>query len=56
MTSYVLSTCFEDFHIYHGFYYTHLSMMFFACQTSQHHEGVFDLLTEFMYDGEGEVA
>lgn len=56
MTSCVLSSCFEPLHIYHGFYYTPPSMMYFSHRTSQHHEGVFNLLSEFMYDGEDKVA
>jgi len=46
MTRCVLSSCFEPFHIYHGFCHTHPSVMFFACWTSQHHEGVFRSLVQ----------
>lgn len=31
-------------------------MIFFACWTSRHNQGFFDLFLEFTYDGEGEVA
>ena len=56
MTSCVLSSCFESLHIYHGFCHTHPLGYFSHVKPLNIMSDFFDLLSEFMYDGEGKVA